>query len=113
MKSCKHKKAPTEISVGVIFRNYYNANCNTQKAAYIPRSEMPCQRESFCFIRVGTVKISITTSITGISIINEELIPLIKPDTGTAKGLIVIAAPLTRTRLKRLAPIMLPSESEP
>lgn len=74
---------------------------------------MPCQRESFSLISVGTVKISITASITGISIIKEELIPLIKPETGSAKGLIVIATPLTSTRLKRFAPIILPSESEP
>ena len=91
----------------------YKTNCNTQKAAYILRSETPCQRESFCFIRVGTVKINITASITGMSIINEEFIPLIKPETGSSKGFIVIAAPLTRTRLKRFAPIMLPRESEP
>ena len=64
-------------------------------------------------IRVGTVRISITANITGISITNEELIPLMKPEAGTSKGLIVIAAPLTRMRLKRFAPMMLPRESEP
>ena len=79
----------------------------------MPSIKMPCQRESFCFIIVGTVSMSITVSITGISRTSEELIPLIKPEHGTVNGFIVIAVPLTRTKLKRLAPIILPSESEP
>ena len=60
----------------------------------------------------GTANISIERSITGISITNDELIPVCKNvfSTGIANGLIVIAIPQTKIILNRLAPITFPSD---
>ena len=38
--------------------------------------------------------------------------PPMVPDRGSSKGLMVMAAPLTSTKLKRLAPMMLPKDRE-
>ena len=79
----------------------------------MPSIKKPCQRDSFSFANVGTVNSNITTNIMGISSTNEELMPPMSPETGTSKGLMVIAAPLTSTKLNRLAPMILPRDREP
>ena len=55
----------------------------------------------------------ITRSITGISITSDEFIPATRPDTGRSNGFMATAAPLTSTRLKILAPMIFPRDSEP
>ena len=62
---------------------------------------------------MGIVSIPITVNITGISIIKDALIfPIVTP-MGRLNGAIDIAIPLTKTKLKRFAPIKFPSESAP
>ena len=62
---------------------------------------------------MGTVRRVITPNITGMSITRDALIPPTSTPTGTEKGAIEIAIPLTSTRLKRFAPIRLPRDSAP
>ena len=54
-----------------------------------------------------------TTSISGMSRIREELMPKMVLPTGTSNGARVTDTPETSTRLKRFAPMMLPMEREP
>ena len=48
--------------------------------------EMPCQRESLLRSSVGIVRISITPSAMGRSMISEELMPPTVPEMGRLKG---------------------------
>ena len=73
---------------------------------------IPCQRPNFFFIRAGTVNNSITTSISGISKIKEELMPKNVLPTGTSNGAKATEIPETNTRLNTLAPITLPIPRE-
>ena len=61
----------------------------------------------------GRVIMPITASITGRSRTKDAFCPKSIEFSGTGNGLIAIAVPETRTRLKMLAPIMLPRESAP
>ena len=63
-------------------------------------------------ISVGTVSRSIVANITGISTTKEAFWPAINFSEGTLNGLIVIAIPLTNTKLNRFAPIIFPRESD-
>ena len=74
---------------------------------------MPCHLDNFLRVSAGIVKNAITNSITGISIMSDELIPAICVLLGTGKGETVEATPLTKTKFKIFAPITLPSESAP
>ena len=71
---------------------------------------MPCARFSLPLHRAGTVRISITASMTGSSSTRLELMPNRVALCGTVKGASVTETPLTSTRLKTLAPTTLPSE---
>ena len=76
-------------------------------------SVIPCQRFSLPVASAGKQSSDITPSMTGISIRSEELMPISVFSAGTENGEIVMAAPLTRTILKRLAPMILPRLSAP
>ena len=75
---------------------------------------MPCQRLSSPFLRVGRHMIIITPSMMGRSMTRLELMPFrMVFSAGMAKGEMVMAVPLTRMMLNRLAPITLPRDREP
>ena len=72
------------------------------------RSVIPCQRRNLPVNRVGNVIKAITPTIIGISIICEVLYPKSLLPSGITNGEIVTAVPDTSTKLKILAPIILP-----
>ena len=55
---------------------------------------------------------AMTNSMSGMSTRREALRPFISLSAGTWNGLIVMAIPLTSTRLNRFAPTMFPSDRE-
>lgn len=73
---------------------------------------MPCHLLSFLVRKAGMSIRAITATIRGISTTSEAFMPAISLSAGIAKGLIVIAIPLTKTRLKRFAPRMFPRERD-
>ena len=62
--------------------------------------------------KAGTSINAITATINGISTTRAAFIPPISLSAGTANGFIVMAMPLTNTRLKRFAPRIFPKERE-
>ena len=71
---------------------------------------MPWARFSLPLTRAGTVRISMTASMTGRSSTRLELMPNSVALCGMVKGASVIDMPLTSTRLKTFAPTTLPSD---
>ena len=63
-------------------------------------------------MNAGTSIKAITDTIIGISTTRAAFIPPISLSAGTANGFIVIAIPLTRTRLNKFAPRIFPRERE-
>ena len=92
---------------------YYIANWKIQKAAYITKSKIPCTLESLPRQSAGNIIKDITINITGISKTKDVLMPNNCDEAGTGNGESTVDTPLTSTRLKRFAPMMLPSESDP
>ena len=77
------------------------------------RSVIPCQRRNLPLNSVGNVIKAITTTIIGISIICEVLYPKSLLPSGITNGEIVTAVPDTSTKLKILAPMILPNDKAP
>lgn len=77
------------------------------------RSVIPCQRRNLPLNSVGNVIKAITPTIIGISIICELLYPKSLLPSGITNGEIVTAVPDTSTKLKILAPIILPNDKAP
>ena len=73
---------------------------------------IPCQRPSFFLSNAGTVSNNITTIISGISRIKEELMPKKVLPTGTSNGASATEIPDTSTKLNTFAPITLPIPRE-
>ena len=70
-------------------------------------------RDSFPRIRVGIVRNAMTNNMMGTSITREAFLPAMVELCGMSNGARDADMPLTSTRLKRLAPITLPSDKEP
>ena len=79
----------------------------------------PCHLESLPFIKIGTVSMSMRMILKGVSIRRavKTSFPMktlvANPAFSKLNGPIAIEAPLTSMRLKRLAPQIFPTESEP
>ena len=79
----------------------------------MPKRRIPCHLYSFPLIKAGINKTLITEIIKGKSRINDELYPNNNLVFGIGKGFSNIAIPLTKIRLNKLAPIILPSDNKP
>ena len=73
----KRKSAEVKIPLPKFGMFDQITNWNTQNAAYIASSEMPCTLESLPRIKEGTVRIAITANIKGISTTSEVFMPAI------------------------------------
>ena len=76
----------------------------------MPNNAIPCHLLVFENSIEGKHKIIITVNAIGTSTKSDELIPLIILDVGMLKGPRIEAIPVTKTTLKKFAPMTFPSD---